>query len=487
MEKTRVRFAPSPTGELHIGGARTALFNWLFARHNGGKMILRIDDTDRQRSSQEYLLSIIESMKWLGLNWDEGPEVGGDYGPYIQSEYLHKYRELAEQLVRDGKAYYCFCTAEQLATEKERQRKGGQPPRYSGRCRFLSEEERERRKLSESYVIRFIMPKEGETVVEDIIRGQVTFENNIFDDFIIIKSDGVPTYNFASVIDDHNMAITHVIRAEEHLSNTPRQINIAQGLGYQVPLYAHVPMILAPDHSKLSKRHGATSVQEYRDMGILPEALVNYLALLGWSPGEDKEIMDIHEIVDLFSLEKVSKNPAIYDIKKLIWLNGHYLRTLELNKIVERALPFMKRKYNLCAEIGTEKYKEIEKIIDLVRDRVKTLQEIADASSYFIEDDLQYDEKGIEKHFRKDGVGKILSEVSLALQRVEPFEAGRIRDELHDLSQKLNVSLSRINPPTRLALTGRTMGPELFDIISLLGKERVIKRLKKAKELFELN
>jgi glutamyl-tRNA synthetase len=487
MEKIRVRFAPSPTGELHIGGARTALFNWLFARHNGGKMILRIDDTDRQRSSQEYLFSIIESMKWLGLNWDEGPEIGGDYGPYIQSEYLHKYKELAEQLVRDGKAYYCFCTAEQLTAEKERQRREGQPPRYSGCCRALSAEERERRKLNESYVIRFIAPREGETVVEDIIRGRVTFENKIFDDFIIIKSDGVPTYNFASVIDDHNMAITHVVRAEEHLSNTPRQIIIAYVLGYQVPLYAHVPMILAPDHSKLSKRHGATSVQEYRDMGILPEALVNYLALLGWSPGGDKEIMDINEIADLFSLERVSKNPAIYDLKKLIWLNGHYLRTLELNKIVERALPFMKRELNICAETGTEKYQEIEKIIGLVRDRVKTLKEIADASGYFFEDDFQYDEKGVKKHFRKEGVGKVLSEVSRALQKVEPFEAEKIRDELHDLGQKLDVSLSRINLPTRLALTGRTMGPELFDIISLLGKDRVINRLKKAKELFELN
>ena len=450
-------------------------------------MILRIDDTDRQRSSQEYFSSILESMKWLGLTWDEGPDIGGDYGPYIQSENLHKYRELAEQLVRDGKAYYCFCTAEQLEAEKEKQRQKGQPPRYSGRCRLLSEEERERRKLNESYVIRFITPREGETVVEDIIRGRVAFENKIFDDFIIIKSDGLPTYNFASVIDDHNMAISHVIRAEEHLSNTPRQIIIAHSLGFQVPLYAHVPMILAPDHSKLSKRHGATSVQEYRDMGILPEALVNYLALLGWSPGEDKEIMDIKEIVDLFSLERVSKNPAIYDIKKLTWLNGYYLRTLKLEKITERALPFMQRKFNINTERNTAKYKEIERIIDLVRDRVKTLQEMADASNYFFEDDFQYDEKGVKKHFRKEGVGEVLTEVSHVLQRVEPFEAEKIRDELHDLGRKLNVSLSRINLPTRLALTGRTMGPELFDIISLLGKDRVINRLKKARELFELS
>ncbi len=453
-------------------------------------MILRIDDTDKHRSSPEFLNSIITSLKWLGLDWDEGPEMGGKYGPYLQSERLDIYRNEAQNLVNEGKAYYCFCTAEELLAEKEKKRLQGQPPRYSGKCRYLSFEEKEEKKANHSFVIRLLVPEEGETVVEDLIRGSVVFENKIFDDFIIMKSDGLPTYNFASVIDDFKMEITHVIRAEEHLSNTPRQQIIARQLGYKIPLYAHVPMILAPDHSKLSKRHGATSVQEYREMGILPEALINYLALLGWSPGEDREIMSINEIIDSFSLEKVSKNPAIYDLKKLIWLNGHYLRTMELKIIVQRALPFFKDNDKLSKIIDS--YKEdylnkiMEKVVDLVRDRVKTLHEVVEASNYFFQDDFTYDEKGVEKHFRKKNAGDILNEIAKTLEIVEPFQASQIKEELEKLSERLNVPLAQINPPTRLAVTGRTMGPELFDIISVLGREKVLERFKRAKELFEL-
>ncbi|RJX24661.1 MAG: glutamate--tRNA ligase [Dethiobacter sp.] len=488
MTDIRVRFAPSPTGELHIGGARTALFNWLFARNRGGKMVLRIDDTDKQRSSPEFLNSIITSMKWLGLDWDEGPERGGDYGPYLQSERLDLHRAEAQKLVNEGKAYYCFCTAEELTAEKENKRLQGLPPRYSGKCRYLSLEESEDKKAANSFVIRLLVPEEGETVVEDLIRGPVVFENKIFDDFIIMKSDGLPTYNFASVIDDYKMEITHVIRAEEHLSNTPRQQIIARQLEYKLPLYAHVPMILAPDHSKLSKRHGATSVQEYREMGILPEALINYLALLGWSPGEDREIMNIDEIIDSFSLEKVSKNPAIYDLKKLIWLNGHYLRTIDLRTVVQRVLPFFKDNEHLSKTMNS--YQEVflnetmEKVVDLVRDRVKTLREVVEASDYFFQDDFSYDEKGVEKHFRKKSTGDILNQIFNTLETVEPFQASRIKEELEKLSQRLNVPLAQINLPTRLAITGRTMGPELFDIISFLGRDRVLERLKRAKELF---
>ena len=487
MEKIRVRFAPSPTGELHIGGARTALFNWLFARRYGGKMILRIDDTDRQRSSPEFLKTILTSLKWLGLDWDEGPEIGGNHGPYTQSEHLEVYSEIAHQLVQEGKAYLCFCSAEALTLEKEKQREKGLPPRYNGCCRNLSSEEREKRNAAgNSYVIRYLSPEKGETIVDDIIRGKVTFENKIFDDFIIVKSDGLPTYNFASVIDDQNMDITHVIRAEEHLSNTPRQVMIAQILGYEVPLYAHVPMILAPDHSKLSKRHGATSVQEYRELGILPEALLNYLSLLGWSPGEDKEIMDIKEIISLFTLERVSKNPAIYDIKKLVWLNGHYLRTMDLDEVVEKALPFLKEENLISEEISSEEYEKIKNIVDLVRERVKTLREVADASLYFFRDEFEYDQKGVEKHFRKEGVAEMLNQISRALENAEPFQPEKIKEELEELSKKLEIPLSKINLPIRLALTGRTMGPDLMGLISLLGKRKAIERLKNVNELFNL-
>lgn len=485
MEEVRVRFAPSPTGELHIGGVRTALFNWLFARNRKGKMILRIDDTDKQRSSPVFLNSIINSMQWLGLNWDEGPEIEVKEGQssYFQSERLPIYREEAQRLLEEGKAYHCFCSAEELHAEKERQRQMKKPPRYSGRCRGLTSAEVERKKAGNSFVIRLLMPQEGTTVVRDIIRGEVTFDHTNFDDFIIIRSDGLPTYNFASVVDDYKMSITHVIRAEEHLSNTPRQQILAQKLGYNIPQYAHVPMILAPDHSKLSKRHGATSVQEYREMGILPEALINYLVLLGWSPGDDQEIMTGEEMIKLFSLERVSRNPAIYDLDKLIWLNGHYLRTMELHIITERTLPFFQKKSEIWAACQKSRYK-IEEVIDLVRDRVKTLAEIADASAYFYREDFPYDEKGVEKHFSSKDTANVLRKAAEVLETVEPFTEDVIKKELQNLSKSLKISPAKINLPARLAVTGRTMGPDLFAIFSLLGKEEVLTRLKRAERLF---
>ena len=484
MEEVRVRFAPSPTGELHVGGVRTALFNWLFVRNRGGEMILRIDDTDKQRSSPEYLDSIISSMQWLGLDWDEGPGAGGKYGPYFQSERLEIYQGEAQRLLEKGQAYYCFCTAEELQAEKEKQRQMKQPPRYSGRCRELTPAEREQKKAAGgSYVVRLLMPKEGETVVRDIIRGEVTFDHANLDDFIIVRSDGLPTYNFASVVDDYKMKITHVIRAEEHLSNTPRQQILAQLLGYSIPQYAHVPMILAPDHSKLSKRHGATAVQEYKEMGILPEALINYLTLLGWSPGDDQEILTREETVRSFSLERVSKNPAIYDLTKLIWLNGHYLRTMELQTVTERVLPFFQKNEKIWAAYQKSLLK-IEDVVALVRDRVKTLQEIVEASVYFFLEDFPYDEKGVKKHFSRENTGAILNETAKTLEKVEPFKTEKLKEELQSLGRKLEVSLGKINLPTRLVVTGRTMGPDLFDIISLLGKEKVLARFQRARELF---
>lgn len=485
MEKVRVRFAPSPTGELHIGGARTALFNWLFARNRGGSLVLRVDDTDRQRSSRQYLDSIIESMRWLGLDWDEGPLVGGPFAPYVQSERLPIYRQEAEKLLQKGMAYPCFCTAEALAEQKEKFRRMGQPPRYTGSCRNLSEMERELQKAEgRSYVLRLLTPGDGETIVDDIIRGRVSFENRYIDDFIIIRSDGLPTYNFTSTVDDHKMEITHVIRAEEHLSNTPRQLLIAGRLGYDTPLYAHVPMILAPDHSKLSKRHGATAVSEYREMGILPEALVNYLALLGWSPGDDREIVDIEEMTRLFSLERVSKNPAIYDLKKLTWINGHYLRELHIDKVTAYAVPFLAKSGLISAEPGADEEKRLQTVIDLVRDRVKNLCEVADACNYFFIDDFPYDEQGIKEHFQKEGAGEVLKEIAAALEEVEPFEVENIKSALKQLSKKMGLKMAQVNLPLRLAVTGRTMGPDLFEIIALLGKEKVTERLYRACERF---
>ena len=476
----RVRFAPSPTGELHIGGVRTALFNWLFVRHLGGKMILRIDDTDQERSSDRFLQTILDSMLWLGLDWDEGPRVGGEFGPYFQTQRQAFYQEEIDKLLESGGAYLCFCTPEELTREKEENAKKGLPPRYSGACRNLSPQEIAKRKeAGEPYVIRLRVPEDGETVVDDLIRGRVVFENKIFDDFIIVKSDGLPTYNFASAIDDARMKITHVIRAEEHLSNTPRQQIICGKLGLGIPAYAHVPMILAPDHSKLSKRHGATSVQEYKEMGILPEALVNYLALLGWSPGGDREIMEIEEMIKLFSLERVGKNASIYDLKKLTWINSHYLRSKDKETIGKLAAPFLQKDGLISQEEITEKEKYIEDIVDLVREKVKTLQEVADASVCFFKDEFPYDEAEVAKHFGQEGAGTLLKEIEKTISEIEPFQKDAIKEKLKSLSEELKLSPGKINIPLRLAITGRTMGPDLLDVLTILGKDKIIKRLQK--------
>ena len=484
---TRVRFAPSPTGELHIGGVRTALFNWLFARSKGGKFILRIDDTDRQRSSEVFLQSILDSFRWLNLTWDEGPEIGGVYGPYRQSERLSLYREEAERLLASGNAYPCFCTAEDLETQREKCRSLGLPPRYNARCRTLTVAAAEEKKnKGQAYVIRAVTPAEGVTVVDDIIRGKVTFLNKVFDDPIIIRSDGLPTYNFASVVDDFKMEITHVIRAEEHLSNTPRQQIIAGLLGYAIPYYAHVPMILAPDHSKLSKRHGATSVQEYRDQGILPEALLNYLALLGWSPGEDREILSMDDMIKLFSLERVSKNPAIYDMQKLIWLNSHYLRTGKLEQIVHMTIPILEKEDIISPVKGDEAMEKVAKVVELVREKVKTLTEIAEASRHFFKDEVIYDEKAVDKHFKIAGAAQLLQQIHDILKQVDPFLPEDIEEAIGALSRKMQVPLNRINPALRLALTGNLVGPELYPLVSLLGKDKVLQRLEKAQGSFML-
>ena len=469
MSGVRVRFAPSPTGELHIGGARTALFNYLFARASGGTFILRIDDTDLERSRPEFTTALMEALHWLGLEWDEGP--------YFQAQNLDEYNREAARLLEEKKAYHCYCTPEELAAGREEARKQGKPYRYPGTCRNLSQEE-ERAFLAEGRtpVIRLITPDEGETVVEDMIRGRVVFDNSTLDDFIIVKSNGLPTYNFASVVDDARMQITHVIRAEEHLSNTPRQIICAQALGYELPRYAHVPMILAPDRSKLSKRHGATSVEEFRSKGYLPEALLNYLALLGWSPGED-EILDLSAMIERFSLERVHKTAAIYDVAKLTWLNGHYLWEADPVRLTQLALPFFQAEGLVAENPGEEDLQYLQKVIETVRSRVKTLSELAEASTYFYRDQFAYDPKGVEKHFKKEGTAELLRKAAETLEKLPAFDLESTEAAYRDLAASLGVSSGRLIHPTRLALSGRTMGPGLFELMVVLGRERAVKRL----------
>lgn len=478
-ETVRVRYAPSPTGALHIGGARTALFNWLFARHNGGAFVLRIEDTDLQRSREESAIEISEVLQWLGMDWDEGPGKDGPYGPYYQSLRLEIYHEHAHRLLERDLAYPCYCTPEELAERREKARSENRPPRYDGRCRDLDPTERRRlERQGRRFALRLKVPHEGATVVRDLIRGDVVFENSVFDDLVVMKSDGMPTYNFACVVDDALMRITHVIRGEEHLSNTPKQILLYEALGFPLPEFAHVPMILAPDRTKLSKRHGATSVEEFRDQGYLPEAVINYIALLGWSPPDGDEIMSMSELVSKFSLEKVVKTAAIYDVGKLAWFNGHYLRGADLDRLVQQVLPFLRRKGYPVEVNNIGPY--LRRAIGLVRDRVRTLSELADAVSYFVDDGFQYDPKGAEKHFGSRDVARILACAKSALAPLEDFTPEEIERTYRELASRLGISSGQLFHPTRLAVTGRTVGPGLFDIMALIGRDAILRRLDRA-------
>ena len=487
MSDVRVRFAPSPTGYLHIGGARTALFNWLFAHKMGGKLILRIEDTDTERLKEDSVSQILTSLKWLGINWDEGPEVGGDCGPYYQSERLDIYKKYADKLLEEGKAYYCFCSAADLEAQREKQRAAKQPFRYARTCRDLSAEEVQARiAAGEPYSVRVKIPVEGTITVHDLIHGDVTFNMDQFDDFVIVKSNGMPTYNFAVVVDDHLMGMTHVLRAEEHLSNTPKQLLIYEALGWEPPKFGHMPMILAPDRSKLSKRHGATSVEEFRSQGYLAEAIVNYLTLLGWGPGDERELFTLQETVELFELEQMSKKAAIYDTKKLTRMNGQYLSELPLEKILPEAKPFFIKDGLVTEEWFNDAANEayFEKLVDVVRVRVKTLQEVADASAYFFKELEGYDEKGVSKHFKPENIA-ILEQCIAAIKADDVYDLASTEAAYNKIAADNGLALGKVIHPTRLALTGRTVSPGMFDVMVLLGKEKTLARLEKAVEFIK--
>lgn len=468
----RVRFAPSPTGELHLGGARTALFNLLYARANGGKFILRIDDTDQERSRPEYTKGLLTSLRWLGLEWDEGP--------YYQSARIKEYQEEAQRLLENRLAYRCYCTPAELEAGRLAAAREKRPFRYPGSCRNLTEQQEEAyRAQGRKPVLRLRVPDEGNTVVRDMVRGEVVFENQILDDFIIIKSSGLPTYNFASVVDDERLKITDVIRAEEHLSNTPRQQLCALALGYRLPVYAHLPMILAPDRSKLSKRHGATAVEEFRELGYLPEALVNYMCLLGWSPGEE-EIITLEEAVSKFSLAQVNKTAAVYDMPKLTWFNGHYQKKAEPDRIARLAIPFFQKEGLLKAPVQGAEFDYLLQVVTVVRDRVKTLLELAQASDYFYRDDFAYDEKGAARHFTGPETAGLLRRVARKLSCLASFDPLLIETGYAELGGELDIPAGRLISPSRLAVSGRTMGPELSEIMAVLGREKVLARLERA-------
>jgi len=478
----RVRFAPSPTGYLHIGGARTALFNYLYARHNGGKFVLRIEDTDTERTIEDSAEKMMQSLRWLGLNWDEGPVVGGPAGPYQQSLRQDLYRKYVSLLLDKGLAYKCYCSPEELEAEREEARAQKKAPRYSGRCRDLTPEEREElERQGRKYAVRLKTPDQGITVVDDIIHGEVSFKNEEIADFIIMKSDGFPTYNFACVIDDWLMGITHVLRADEHLSNTPRQMMIYRALSAPMPKFGHVPMILAPDRSKLSKRHGAQTVEEFMDKGYLPEAIVNYLALLGWTPPDaTKEFMTLEEMAEEFDLSRVSSTPAIYDVQKLTWMNGQYIKRLEPDVLVSRYIPFA-AKYGLgTAEELSEKREWLRGVVISLQERAKTLEELAEMSEFYFTPPKTYDEKGVKRFFLKPNVADLLEKGADALLSLTEWTEENCETAYRELIDKEGIKGGELIHPSRLALTGKTVGPGLFEIMAVLGKDETVSRLRSA-------
>jgi glutamyl-tRNA synthetase len=465
----RLRFAPSPTGYPHLGNIRTALFNWLFARHHGGKFILRIEDTDIARKVEGAVDVILDSLRWLGLNWDEGP--------YFQSQRLPIYREVTQRLLGEGHAYLCYCSPERLAAMRQEQARRKQPPKYDRRCRDLTEHQRARLGATGiTPVIRFKTPLEGETAFYDLIYGPLTFKHDTLDDFILLKSDGYPTYHLANIVDDHSMAISHVLRAEEWLSSTPRHVLLYQALNWRAPQFAHLPMILGPDRAKLSKRHGATTITEYQEQGYLPDAMINFLALLGWSLDDRTELLSREELTKQFSLERVGKTAAIFNRDKLEWMNGVYLRKLSLEEFVQQAQPFLDRDLPEAVRRPLDS-SYLSQVLSLIQERAKTLSEVPQLASFFFVDELQYD-TGLLSKGKLDAqwAAKAITIASQKLQEVTTWDTTTLEGILRPLATELNLSAGELFGLLRVAVTGRTAAPPLFQTMAVLGKKRCLKR-----------
>lgn len=457
----RTRFAPSPTGYLHIGGVRTALFSWLHARRHGGVFVLRIEDTDRERSTEVSVNVILEGMRWLGLDWDEGP--------YFQTRRFDRYREVLQRLLDEGHAYRCYCSRERIEALRAGQMAHKEKPRYDGRCRDRCEPPPE----GVASVVRFRNPAEGVVVVDDLIRGRVAFQNRELDDLIIARADGTPTYNFTVVVDDHDMGITHVIRGDDHLNNTPRQINILRAFGAQPPAYAHVPMILGPDGKRLSKRHGAMSVLQYRDEGYLPEALLNYLVRLGWSHG-DQEVFSREEMIRLFEIREVNKAASAFNPDKLLWLNQHYLKTLE-PAVVARHLAWHLQRLDLDPAAGPP----LEEVVLAQRERAKTLQEMARNSAFLFREPEGYDAKAAAKHLG-EAQRPIFTALRAALADLEPWSAEAVHATVGGVAEAAGLKLGKVAQPLRVALTGGTVSPPIDVTVYLLGRDRTLARIDRA-------
>ncbi len=476
----KVRFAPSPTGDLHVGNIRTALFDWAYARHTGGIFLFRIEDTDRSRVTDEYIAAAIDTLKWLGLNWDEGPEVGGPHGPYLQSQRLDIYAQWAEKFIKQGDAYHCYCTPEELEARREAQKESGQAPGYDGKCRSISESDLARyRAEGREPVVRMRMP-EGSTTFTDVIRGECTFDHNFVPDFVLVRADGSPLYTLAVAVDDVLMEVTHVLRGEDLLSSTPRQIRVYQAMGVnpeQYPLFAHLPFVMGTDNAKLSKRNGETSIAWYREQGFLPEAICNYLALLGWSPGEDRENLSLKEISDLFTIERVNANPARFDMKKLENINGDKIRALELEEFYRWALPFLQQSRVVSTPITSEQERVVKQALPIIQERIIKLGEIPTMLAFLFTEKVDLDPESVAKYLDGDSKQIITRAIEVLTPLVtwdhQSIDTALRTALIEELGLKPRLAFSAI----RVAVTGSHISPPLFESMEILGRERVLARL----------
>jgi glutamyl-tRNA synthetase len=476
----RVRFAPSPTGFLHVGGARTALYNYLFARVHGGDFVLRIEDTDAARSTDESVTAILNSLRWLGLAWDEGPGVGGDHGPYFQSERRDHYRRHAAALVDAGRAYSCYCTAGELEAMRGAQAANKEPQRYDGRCRGLDAAARARLEADgRRAALRFALETAGETAWQDVVRDRVVFRNDVLDDFVLLRADGLPTYNFACVVDDHEMAISHVIRGDDHISNTPRQIALYAALGWQPPVFAHVSMILGSDGSRLSKRHGATSVAAYRELGYLPAGMVNFLALLGWAYDDKTELFTLAELERVFRLERVSRNPAVFNLEKLDWLNGQHLKRLSELERSELVTSFLAARGCDLSRHPAEWWRALVRTLG---DRLRTLADAESVGAFALTDALEIDPAAWAELLAKPSTGPRLEQLAAALASDADFDLESLERATRGLAAAQGVKPGELMAAARVALTGRKAAPGLFEVMWLLGRDRAVRRLRDAAE-----
>ena len=476
-KQIRVRFAPSPTGSLHVGGARTALFNYLFAHHTGGEFLLRIEDTDLERSKGALSEQILRSLKWLSIDWD-GEVV-------YQAARVERHREVCAQLVSSGHAYPCFCSRESLAEKKEAALQESGEYRYDRKCRDIPSSVAEKRiEEGEPYALRLKIP-EGQTTVHDVVKGEVTVSHSEIDDFIILRTNGMPVYQMAVVVDDHDMDISHVIRGDDHLSNTPKQVMIYRAMEWDLPVFVHVPLILGPDKKRLSKRHGATSVEEYRDDGILPEALVNFLALLGWSPGEDREILDRNELERLFTLERINTTPSVFDETKLEWMNAQYISRISNGELLKSVGPSLIDKGLTDEAHMVDDRNYLIRCLELMRPRMKRLTDFAESCDYFFKDPDRFEEKAVQKHWQKTGTRTRTNQLLQVVGKVEEWSIESLETQIRELATRLAVGLGKLLQPARLAMTGTTASPGMFELMQVLGKETVMRRLQKALPLME--